>query len=628
MTSTKRFGDKLFAIVWVRLIVWLAFSSAFLPGVLRDNPNLIASYHDEHNAILHEEVARRTMAEFHEVPAWNPYFCGGIVGLSNAPDASLAPDFLFRLIFGTSLGRRLTVLFFVMLGMEGAFRYARKHDASVAGSALAGIAFATSGHFVDLLRWGWIFMFNYNVIPWIALSFEVGLRSRAWRYLGSFFLGWLILGGGTYVIPYTGIMLAMLLTFETVRAIRKERTEGEQSVAWYRPLVTLIQIGIGALLFAAIRVLPLVSLLASHSRPVDQIDQDSPLAVFAMLAFSRADKAWHASAGEFYVGMWVALLALIALLFADKKAAKFGLIALVFAVFACGEISPIAPYLLLHKLPVYSQLRFPRRMLVICGLFVALASARGLTRLEDALTNAGRALLSSLSSRLPRLPRSQSAPDGAASSPVIALLVGGVTTALALFAAIYAANDVVEANKIGEHSIYTMDPPLEHHDDFKQARGNRWDAHIWPYIDRGSLHCFEEHKLFTSPYLAGDLAQEEYPAEGSHATVERLSWSPHRIQLRVKAEDDASILINQNHSPFWKSDVGSVDSSGGLLRVRVPKGEHIVTLSYRDWHVALGAFITLGTLMVGARFFGGRALSKGRAFFRLFRTRPRPTEQA
>ena len=81
-------------------------------------------------------------------------------------------------------------------------------------------------------------------------------------------------------------------------------------------------------------------------------------------------------------------------------------------------------------------------------------------------------------------------------------------------------------------------------------------------------------------------------------------------------------------SPFWKSDVGSVDSSGGLLRVRVPKGEHIVTLSYRDWHVALGAFITLGTLMVGARFFGGRALSKGRAFFRLFRTRPRPTEQA
>jgi len=613
---TKRFGDKLFAIVWVRLLVWLTFATTFLPGVLRDNPYLIASYHDEHNVIMHEEVARRTMAEFHEVPAWNPYFCGGIVGLSNAPDASLAPDFIFRLIFGTNLGRRLTVLFFVILGMEGVFRYARKHDASVAGAALAGVAFATSGHFVDLLRWGWIFMFNYNVVPWIALSFELGLRSRVWRYLGSFFLGWLVLGGGTYVIPYTGIMLAMLLIFETLRAVRKE--DGEQSLAWYRPAVTLIQIGVGAILFSAVRVLPLVSLLASHSRPVDQVDQDSPMAVLAMLAFSRADKAWHNSAGEFYVGMWIALLALVALLFADKRAAKFGLIALVFAVFACGEISPIAPYLWLHKLPVYSQLRFPRRMLVICGLFLALTAARGLTRLEDMVATAGRTLFQRFA------PKS----EGANQSHTLALVVGAITTALALNVAMRAANDVVNANAIGEHSIFTMDPPLEHRDGFKQARGNRWDAHIWPYIDRGSLHCFEEHKLFSSPYLAGDLAQEEYPAEGSHATVERLSWSPHRIQLRVKAEEDATILINQNHSPYWKSDVGTVGSSGGLIRVNVPKGEHIVTLTYGDWHVALGAFITLGALMVAARFFGQRALSRGRAILRLFRSRQSVTEQA
>jgi hypothetical protein len=609
--ARARLGDRLFALLGVRLVVWLIAAQAFLPGVLLDPAYKVAHYHDEHNVILHEEAGYIAMAKYHQLPAWEPYFCGGIVGLSNAPSNVLAPDFILRLIYGTLVGRKLAVLLFVVLGMEGTFRYARRNGASAIGAGMAAVAFSTSGHFVSLLGWGWIFMFHYNLVPWCALSFEEGIRKRWWIVAGGFFMAWLVLGGGTYVAPYTGVVLFLLLLNETYRAVTKR--EGSEDVRWWRPLLTLALMGVVAVGLSAIRLLPLADLLASHSRPVEQKDQTSPMSILAMLAVGR-EHGWAQGAGDFYIGSFVFLIAVLGLVLADRRAAKMWLIALVFAAFAAGEFIEDAPYLLMRKIPVLSQLRFPVRMLTITGLFIALASSRALTRIEDALPRAVDWAFARVRRLRERFP--EGTPRG------VAIVAAIVATGVSGWIALHAARDVIDHTMIQRGQIYVMDPPLEYDDQFRQARGNRWDAHVWPFASRGSLHCFEEHQLFESPYLRGDLKQEEYGAPGTDTTVERISWSPHRIVVRVKSSGPGRFLVNMNHARAWSSDVGDLHSDGGLISVSVPPGEHVVTLTYRDWKVTVGSCITAATIALIA-FFGVRRLRRrGQALARFWRMLP------
>lgn len=605
----RRFSDRLLSLLGVRLVVWILAGSTFLGGVLTDPVDRISTYHDEHNTVMHEEAARKTYAEYGELPAWNPYFCGGIVGIANAPDSSAAPDFALRVVFGTLAGRRIAALFFVVLGMEGLYRYARRHKSSVLGSAMAAVAFGASAHFVNLILWGWIFMFNYHLIPWAMLGLEEGLRRRRWWILGGAAMAWIVLGGGTYVAPYAGLALLCCAVAETARALR--RADGAGSVPWYRPWTTLAKMAAVAVGLSALRLLPLLSVLATHSRPVEQKDQLAPLAAFAMLALKRSD-GWHANAGDYYVGLFVFVLAVYALLATDRAGARFFAIACFFAALACGEIAEHAPYVYLHKLPVYSQLRAPDRMLTVAAMFLALAGARGLTVFEDWVARLGDRI-HALTRRRQGLPVNET-------TPLTRFAMGGVAAVLAGSIGYRAAKDVIETNHIHPNVVYTMEGPQRRAAPFQQARGNRWDAHVWPYVDLGSLHCFEEHALFTSPLLRGDLAHDEYPApDAKDLTVERVSWSPEKIVLRVHAPSGGRFLVNQNHNRSWRSDTGELDSDGGLISVRVPPGDHTVTLSYRDNLMVLGGLVTLGTL-AWALWLAGKALrARVAAWVRLWR---------
>lgn len=601
--SRNRVSDILLASVFARLVVFSIAAAAFLPGLLRDPAHAIAYYHDEHNILLHEEAARRTLAEFHELPAWNPYFCGGMPGLANPPDTSLSPDFVLRLVFGTQPGRRLAALLMVLLGMEGTFRLARRHQSSVIGAAMAGIAFAASGHFNYLAGLGWLFMFAYQLIPWVALSFEEGLRSVGWRVAGGLFVGWMVLSGGTYVTLYAGIVLLCLLVIETVRAIA--RSDGPESVPWHRPLVVLGTMGVVSFGVTAIRVLPMLQIVRKYPRLLDQHDLDSPFVVLARLVLGHGERAMGAGAGEFYVGTFVVLLALVGLAAGDRAAGRFFGIAAVFIALACGEFHARAPWVLLHDLPLYSQLRFPFRLAVVAALFLALAGARGLTVIEDGLVQLVRGLAGGKLSR--------------AAEVTVALVV----TSFVAQQAYRAAKDVVVENEIGTGQVYVFEPPLAYAQPFKQARGNRWDAHVWTYANLGSLQCFEENPLPESPALRGDLPAEEYPAPASDLTVTRAKWTPNSIVLDVDARAAGRVLVNQNHDPSWRTNVGRVVAHDGLLAVDVPAGTHRVVLRYRNRWILVGSVISgfslVALLTLGARVVARRA----REALARFRSLPR-----
>jgi hypothetical protein len=588
-----RVSDRLLGFFGVRLVIYVLAAKAFLPGVLDDPPWNLAQYHDDHYYVMHDDVARRTYADYHELPAWNPWYCGGMIGLEFPTSAEVAPEFLLRIVYGTSPGRKLTVLFFVLMGMEGVSRYARKDGASAIGGITAGIAFACMHHFVTLLGWGWVIMFNYDLIPWLALGFEAGLRKR-WAIVGGgAVMAWIVFGGGSYMVPYGTLVLFALFVNETIRAVFK--LDGEESVKWWRPAATLAAMACVALALSAIKLLPLLEFLSGHPRPVDQKDLTNPFQALGMLVVPSAHGAWIGGAGDYYVGWAIFVLALVALLARDGKAAKFWGVAAFFFVFACGEFVENAPYIYLHKLPIFSQLRFPVRMLTLTSLFLALAASRGLTRIEDA----ARHVFERISDAIDHLlKKKEEEPEPKGAFPVIPIVAGAGAMIIAGWLGVQTARDVVTHNRIGPGTIYNFQPALERPGQpFRQSRGNRWDAQVWPPVNLGTLHCFEENKVFESPYLRGDLPQEEFGAPDTDTKVERVSWTPHKIVLKVTSSNAGRFIVNQNHHNAWKTDVGELASDGGLITVRVPAGEHVVTLEYRDWRIRLGALITFTTLL-------------------------------
>jgi hypothetical protein len=586
---TRRPSDALLRLGGARLVLWLLVTRTWIPELFTAATR-VAWHFDEHYYYLHEDAARITILRYGQLPAWNPYSCGGIPALANPQDISLSPDFVLRLIFGTSAGRRIATILFVVLGMEGTYRLARRYDTAAAGAALAAVAFATSGRFAGLVDDGWLHMFAFELMPWAALGLEIGVHKRIGWLLGGCVLAWMVMCGGTYVVPYTGVLLGLMAATRSAGALWCSWSlPGRRWQAAAAPFACLVRmVGVAALL-TAVRVLPMLAIIRAYPRYFYAVESASPADVLGGLALRpTAERLGHllgtASTGWNYVGGAVFLLAVLAVLTLDRRGIWLGLLTLAFGALACGVHGRASPWALLHRLPLFTQLRSPYRFVVVAGLFLSLGAARGLTWVEDAV---GR-LVAFVRRRVGRpTPR-----------PFTERLVSGWLGAVVASAlAVLAARQTVTDHRVLPGTVYGLDGPVENRDGFRQAKGNRWDSHVYPAADRGVLACFEETEFPQSALLRGDEAQEEYPDPTSSAKVTRASWSPSRIVVHVDAPEPFDLFVNQNFDPGWRSNVGVVFSKEKLLAVHAPAGTYDLVLRYRDWKVTVGSAVSIVGLL-------------------------------
>ncbi len=563
-------GERLLAALGLRLALWMVVCAVLIPGVLVQ-PDHVAGFHDEKYHFSHESAAYVSLVEYHQLPAWNPWHCGGVPGLASPQDTALAPDFIFRLLFGVAAGRRLALIAFWVLGMEGVFRLARRHLCSPTASVLAAVAFATSGRMSEHVFLGWSAHWPLALLPWAVLSFELGLRSWRWRVAGGAILAWMILCGGTLTAPYTVVVLGALTLLDTATAL--VRPDPETRGHWYAPMLTLVTIGATAAACASIRLVPMANVVLGTPRWWFGDDSTPPGSLLNDLLNTDHEN---------YVGGWLLAAGALGLFAFDRSARRFAGLALLFFLVAVGDLGPWSPYHLLHQLPVYDQLRLPHRYVIVLTLFTALAAARGLTLLEALPVR----IVDELRERW-RVRRRQ---------PTLAAKPRWVQGALAVMGAClvsavgYSASaDWVKANGILPRQVFTEAGPRPYAQPFRQSRGNRWDAHVWPAVGLGSLQCFEETDFPQSALLRADLPAEEYPIDPKSARVERVAWTPHRIDLHVVARDETQVVINQNHHRAWRTNLGEVRSHQGLLSVVLPAGDHHVQLSFRDPWIIAGA---------------------------------------
>jgi hypothetical protein len=492
-------------------------------------------FRDAHYLYQYEDAARRAVLQFQQLPLWDPYYCGGVYELGSPQARYLSPTFLVTLLFGTTRAEPVIALLMLIVGMEGAYRYARARRVSSLGALCAAPVFGLSGVFAFSLKLGWVHFYGFALTPWVLLGLRLALQgSRAGLVVAAAAIAWMVGFGGTYAAPLTAVFCALECAGVAIR-MRRSRKRLVRAA-----LMAAAVVALGAGLGAA-KLWPLAETLSAAPRLLE----DKPTVSYAQLA-SHLIGTWESRGrGEYMVGLLAIPVALVAL---RRRRALF--IAAAFALacwLATGYASTPSAFRFLRHLPIYGMLRYPERFLVLAALMLSVLAALGIHNLTIC----------------------------ARRRPWVAWAQWAAVGLLAVNAWFLIGN-----HRYQQRHTTLMIAPVEVQQPFQQARGNRWLAAYYPAMSRGSLSCFDDYDLPQSPLLRGDLQHDEYLLDTSAGTVERTSWSPNRLELAVELSRPTRVRVNQNYHEGWRANTGEVVNDLGLLAVELPAGRHALTLRF------------------------------------------------
>lgn len=533
----------------------------------------MSTFRDEQALLPYEEAARKTVLEFHQLPLWDPYYCGGMDMLGTPQSRFASPTFLLTLLFGTLRGQALTAFLMYFLGLEGTFRYARSRGATHLGAGLAAPMFALSGYFANSIALGWYQFFGFQLIPWAAYGLRRALRGdRMGAAIVALSLGWIVGFGGTYPAPIAAVWLAFELAAE-IGASLPEKDQKLDRKRVERALVVTALCAAFALGVAAFRLWPVGYTLTVARRVMGGAPGNRPLPILKalLLQITPDDDGEFPIDGTFLIGGFCALAVVAGV--TRKRAAPMIVAAALSIWMTAGYAAKVSIFAALKLLPVYSTLRYPERFLITFALAVATLAAFGISHLQAMARR-----------------KKKWAP---------ALLV------LASFLLIANLGPLVKNTYVATNLRGLAAPPQPvgaRPNDFHQARGTRWLAAYYPSLDRGCLSCYEAYPVPESALLRADLKQEQSFQDPTAGTVTRTSWTPNAITFDVDAQKAGRILVNQNWHAGWRTSVGEIVDEKGLLGIDVPPGKTSLTLRFLPREAWGGLAITLASLAALAYF--------------------------
>ena len=534
---------------------------------------------------LLDEVARRTIRDFGELPEWNPYVCGGNVLAANTQAHVWSPWVVFPLWLGPGDGVKVAAMLHAVVGAVGTFALFGLLGLRGAGRFLATVVFVCSGFFGHQVAGGHVWAWPFYYLPLVLYFLLRGCWDLRWASLAGLFWGLMIVEGGVYPAPYTALLLgavvlALLLGWTPL-------PDRGRAIRWKVLAAFGVAVGFCALI-GAMKLLPSLLHVAEHPREVTNYDRVGLDTLLDGLVSRHREWGWERLShhnyrwwGEYgiYVGWATLVLAAGAAVLRFRRArVPLVLLALSLAV-ALGNLGPGSPWELLHRLPVFENLRVPTRFGVFTVLVLAFLAGLAVSEGERWLR--GR-LTGRWTGRLARL------------LPAVVAL--GVAADVAWF----------NTHKFEGEWIEQAPDPDEPAAPMVQSQGSWKRMYDHPAHNRGSITCQEPNAVPKSPRVRPQ--QHEYGVQPPGAgTVRLVSWSPNRIDLEVELRSEAQVWVNQNHHDGWTVDVGRMDPIEGQLAVRLPTGKQRVRLVYRAPGLRVGLTLTtLGLLGIAGWFVGER----------------------
>ncbi len=518
------------------------------------------------------DSARRSIVGFHELPWWNPYACGGTLGVANPQSFGFSPLFWLLLPLPTALAMKVYLALAVFLALWGTWELAVHHRAGGPFAIVGAVLFGCSG----TLGWhmnGQTSMAAFAGLPWLALFTRRAAADLRWSLAAGAALATMTLSAGVYPTAFGALLVGALTVLSVV----------ERPRAWRRALTAAGATLAAFTAFAAVKLVPMLEFLRDHGRPVGRDDAISPALLLPMLLERRTTEtqiwphggyiyAWWGEYGN-YVG-WTGLVVALTLAALSGRRGRPALaLAALGLGLVLGDHGPLSPYALLRELPLFSSLRVPTRHWVLVDLGVALAVAIG-------------------GARLRRMRRPWAVP---------------VSLALSV-ASVWLVVDLVRTNGVAVFAGAMQTPPAPPDlppAPIRQVRGEAHAMYRYPPRNLGTLACFDEVTVELSPRRRAGAPSEAWVDPPSTGAARVVAWSPSALVLDVDVAEGARVAVNQNGYRGWRVEGGTLDVRDHQLGARVPAGRHRVRLWYRPlgyrWGVALTAGAVLGSIVVLAR---------------------------
>lgn len=325
------------------------------------------------------------------LPLWNPYMFGGMPLFASAQGGLLFPLNWFYLIFNAAAATNMMVISTYMLAALGAYLYARRAGASIAGAIVTSLVWQSGGVLVAQLS-------HINIVqvaamlPWLLWAMEryVFTRSSIRGLLLSVVVALQVFVGHPQTFCYS---LLLVSAYAVVMAVteRSKRAGYFKSLAYIAAGITL----------AAVQIVPTLELLRNSLRNEVTYDFFTSFSMprrfietfFAPYVLGGGDGGLFRAPyfgppfyAEYiaYVGLLTLMLALVALLIKrDSRNLFWTAIAVIGLILALGGNAPLGIAKLVYHLPVLNLFRVPSRHVMEVNFALAVLAGRGLTILTS-----------------------------------------------------------------------------------------------------------------------------------------------------------------------------------------------------------------------------------------------------
>ncbi|MFH1848945.1 MAG: hypothetical protein ABH879_02040 [archaeon] len=519
------------------------------------------------------EVPRRTILEYHQMPLWNPYYCGGNLMLANPQSAFLSPLFALIVMFGTVYGLKLLILIHMIIGLMGMYMLSRELKLSPFSSYLPPVVFMLSALYPLHVAEGHDSFFSMAFIPFIFLYYLKAQKRTKYAILPAGFLALMLFSGSYMLLPPVFLFLG---TYSVIEAIRVKKM---------KPVMVLAIILGAFILLSAIKLFPMVMLLSDYPRkvPYEQtmhvIGPDADHVGLKFLYGSLLKRGYAINNrlfpgqrwGPWEYGAYVGVIPLLLFILAmySRKRIALSISAALFLLISMAELSPVNIWLVLHKVPLFGSIRTPSRFIVMFVFCLAILAGTFLSRIEKKRGWFSRA---------------------------------------ALILIVIVAADLVLANRPFFSDAFIAEPVIAKKNPFFQYEQPLSFAIYAPYstlypsliANRGITNCYEplHLKTYAAPaYLINGKANPEYRGEAylseSGGWVRDNYFSPNRVSVDLRVSGPDMLVINQNYYPGWRAGGYDVVSHNGLVAVEVQPDDSKVELYFMPADFVAGATVTI-----------------------------------
>jgi hypothetical protein len=587
----RRWGPLAIGLLGVVALTWLAWWQFRWLGTDLETPISHGINEDWDWQLGFYEASRISLMEHGQLPAWNPYVQGGVPLLANPESPFLYPPFLLVLVFGSSAGLKLWVLFHLAALAGAAWWAGRAQGLGPIEAHAAGLLMLCSAQLPQQTAMGHIM---YLPLCWLPLAW-IASRAGRWR-LAGLCLAMPVLAGAHHVFLYALLLLGVDAIFRMLDpkrawalglwlllnlmllgqgwALWPMAALGLAALGWQRPhprgrLWVEPAAVAGAVLLAALlcgpKLLTVPTLWARAERLAPQLvfsiaDDYGPWRALQVLLGLVDRPSAHNGQNVLY-GAAPLLLAGLGLVWALRKRPAVALAGLFFLNIGWGGATPVNLLQLLHRIPPWDHIRVVERYGAVWTLFLGWFAAwavYGLWRL-----------------RRPGWLRWVLAP-----AALLALLHHGWV----------AAPKAAWHYHIGPgrpHEIPAAAAFVQVDDElttWESMRANRGKPRCWTtawLADPGPVQAQGD-----PGYLA-----EVYMADGTPVPAQ---LTPNRIRFEAPAA--GTLVVNQNAFAGWTHQGRPAGSRDGLLAVEVLPGPG--ELIYRPPGLLLGLLLSLVGLWV------------------------------